>query len=287
MRLATIRTPDGTRAVRVEDDDAVEIGAHLDLGALLGRPDWRTEAATADGPRHDLARLAYAPPVPSPEKIVCVGLNYRNHILEMGRELPEHPTLFAKFARAQVGAYDPVELPAGSDAVDWEAELGVYIGAEVRHATPEQARAAIAGYTVVNDVTGRDFQYRSPQWLQGKTFEASTPVGPWLVVAGPDDTPPSAELTCTVDGELVQKADTGDLVFDPAALVAYISQIVTLTPGDLIATGTPGGVGHARKPPRYLTEGSELVTRIEGIGECRNTLVSSATPASAKTPVRG
>jgi acylpyruvate hydrolase len=107
------------------------------------------------------------------------------------------------------------------------------------------------------------------------------------VVAGPDDTPPSAELTCTVDGELVQKADTGDLVFDPAALVAYISQIVTLTPGDLIATGTPGGVGHARKPPRYLTEGSELVTRIEGIGECRNTLVSSATPASAKTPVRG
>lgn len=204
---------------------------------------------------------------------MCVGLNYRNHILEMGRELPEHPTLFAKFARAQVGAYDPVVLPAGSDAVDWEAELGVIVGAEVRHATPEQARAAIAGYTVVNDVTARDFQYRSPQWLQGKTFEASTPVGPWLVTTEPGDAPLSAELSCSVDGELMQKADTGDLVFDPAALVAYISQIVTLVPGDMIATGTPGGVGHARKPPRYLTEGSELVTRIEGIGECRNTLV--------------
>ncbi|KMS69964.1 2-hydroxyhepta-2,4-diene-1,7-dioate isomerase [Streptomyces viridochromogenes] len=272
MRLATIRTPEGTRAVRIEGDAAVELG-HPDVGALLSRPGWRAEAATADGRHHDLTGLDYAPPVPSPEKIVCVGLNYRNHILEMGRELPEHPTLFAKFARAQVGAYDPVVLPAGSDAVDWEAELGVYVGAEVRHATPEQARAAIAGYTVVNDVTGRDFQYRSPQWLQGKTFEASTPVGPWLVVAEPDDAPLSAELTCTVDGQLMQKADTGDLVFDPAALVAYISRIITLVPGDLIATGTPGGVGHARKPPRYLTEGSELVTAVEGVGECRNTLV--------------
>ena len=276
MRLATIRTTEGTRAVRIDDDSAVELG-HPDLGALLRRPGWRAEAASADGPRHELTAVDYAPPVPSPEKIVCVGLNYRNHILEMGRELPEHPTLFAKFARAQVGAYDPVVLPAGSDAVDWEAELGVYIGAEVRHATPEAARAAIAGYTVVNDVTGRDFQYRSPQWLQGKTFEASTPVGPWLVVTDEADTdeqqPLARELTCTVDGELMQKADTGDLVFDPAALVAYISRIVTLVPGDLIATGTPGGVGHARKPPRYLTEGSELVTRVEGVGECRNTLV--------------
>jgi acylpyruvate hydrolase len=272
MRLATIRTADGTRAVRVDDDAAVELG-HADLGELLRRPGWQAEAAAADGPRHDLAALDYAPPVPSPEKILCVGLNYRSHILEMGRELPEHPTLFAKFARALVGAHDPVTLPAGSAAVDWEAELGVIVGAELRHATVEQARAAIAGYTVVNDVTARDYQYRSPQWLQGKTFEASTPVGPWLVTPGPGEDPVSHKLTCTVDGELVQKADTADLVFDCAALLAYISRIITLVPGDLIATGTPGGVGHARKPPRYLTQGSELVTRIEGIGECRNILV--------------
>jgi acylpyruvate hydrolase len=177
--------------------------------------------------------------------------------------------LFAKFARALVGAYDPVELPTGSQEVDWEAELGVVIGAPVRHATAKQAAAAIAGYTVVNDVTARDFQYRSVQWLQGKTFERSTPVGPWLVV---DEGEPG-EISCEVDGDIVQKADTADLVFTPVDLIVYISQLITLVPGDIIATGTPGGVGHARKPPRYLTEGSRLVTGVQGLGEQHNTIV--------------
>ena len=267
MKLATIRTATGTAAVRIDDDAAVELGV-ADLGEFLARLDWRSAAESADGPRHDLAGLDYAPLVARPEKVFCVGLNYRTHILEMGRKLPEYPALFAKFARALVGAYDPVELPAGSEQVDWEAELGVVIGAEARHASPEQAAAAIAGYTVVNDVTARDFQYRSVEWLQGKTFERSTPVGPWLMT----DVEPG-EISCEVDGDMVQKADTSDLVFGPADLVAYISQIITLVPGDLIATGTPGGVGHARKPARYLTAGSELVTRVEGVGELRNTLV--------------
>ncbi|MDV7214354.1 fumarylacetoacetate hydrolase family protein [Streptomyces prunicolor] len=267
MKLATIRTASGTAAVRVDEDAAVELGA-VDLGAFLARPDWRNAARTADGPRHEPAGLDYAPLVPNPEKIFCVGLNYRTHILEMGRELPQYPALFAKFARALVGAYDPVVLPTGSEQVDWEAELGVVVGAEVRHADREEAAAAIAGYTVVNDVTARDFQYRSVEWLQGKTFEHSTPVGPWLVT----DAEPG-EISCEVDGETMQRADTADLVFDAAALVSYISQIITLVPGDIIATGTPGGVGHARKPARYLAEGSKLVTRIEGVGELSNTLV--------------
>jgi acylpyruvate hydrolase len=274
VKLATIRTAAGTAAVRIDDGGdapgAVELGA-ADLGAFLADPDWRAVAAAADGPRHDLAGLDHAPLVPRPEKVVCVGLNYRTHILEMGRELPQYPALFAKFARALVGAHDPVEMPAGSEQVDWEAELGVVIGAEVRHATPEEAEAAIAGYTVVNDVTARDFQYRSVEWLQGKTFERSTPVGPWLVT----DVVPG-EISCEVDGDVVQKADTADLVFSPVDLVAYLSRIITLVPGDLIATGTPGGVGHARTPPRYLAEGAELVTRIEGVGELRNTLVKGS-----------
>ncbi|MGE3284521.1 MAG: fumarylacetoacetate hydrolase family protein [Pseudonocardia sp.] len=264
MKLATIRTGGGTQAVRIDSDAAVELGAP-DLGAFLAQPSWRSLTQTADGPRHLLDELDYAPVVPRPEKIICVGLNYATHIREMGRELPEHPTLFAKFHRALVGAYDEVELPAGSTAVDWEAELGVVVGTEVRDASVAEAAAAIAGYTVVNDVTARDFQFRSVQWLQGKTFERSTPVGPWLVT----DVEPG-EITCTVDGDVVQKADTADLVFSPADLVAYVSRIVTLMPGDLIATGTPGGVGHARKPPRYLSAGCEIVTRVEGVGECRN-----------------
>jgi acylpyruvate hydrolase len=272
VKLTTLRTPDGTRAARVDGGTAVEIDAP-DLGALLAEPAWRERAAAADGARHDLAGADLAPLVPRPGKILCVGLNYRTHILEMGRELPEHPTLFAKFAEALVGPHDPVALDPASEAVDWEAELAVVVGAPVRRASEAEAEAAIAGFAVLNDVTMRDWQYRTLQWLQGKTFEATTPFGPQLVT--PDELPggvrPALDLTCAVDGETVQTANTSDLVFDPVALVAYISRIVTLNPGDVIATGTPGGVGHARKPPRYLGDGAVLTTEIEGLGSQRNT----------------
>ena len=270
MRLATIRTGGGTRAVRIDDDSAVETG-HVELVDLLAEPDWRAVAAQAAGPRHELADLDYAPVVVRPEKVICVGLNYRQHILEMGRGLPEYPTLFAKYSRALIGAFDDITLPAVSSDMDWEAELGVVVGAPLRNATVEQARAAIAGYTVVNDITARDWQYRSVQWLQGKTFEATTPVGPWLVTEVGDGA--SFPLSCEVDGDQVQQADTGDLVFGSAELLAYISTIITLVPGDLVATGTPGGVGHARKPARYLGDGSLVITRIEGVGECVNRCV--------------
>jgi acylpyruvate hydrolase len=268
VKLTTLRTATGTRAARIDGDEAVELAAP-DVGTLLANPNWAAHAK-ADGPRHSVADLA--PLVPRPGKIFCVGLNYRTHILEMGRELPEFPTLFAKFPEALIGPGDPVELAPESAAVDWEAELAVVIGAPVRRATVTEAEQAIAGFAVLNDVTMRDWQYRSVQWLQGKTFEATTPLGPWLVT--PDELPggvrPTLDLRCLVDGEVVQEANTGDLVFDPVALVEYISRIVTLQPGDVIATGTPGGVGHARKPPRYLAEGSVLVTEIEGLGSQRN-----------------
>lgn len=270
MRLATIRTPSGPRAVRIDEDAAVETG-HSDLGELLASPQWRELASAAAGPRHTLDALDYAPLVPHPEKVICVGLNYRSHILEMGRELPEFPTLFAKYSRALIGARDDITLPAASGAMDWEAELGVVIGTHVRHADRERAAQAIAGYTVVNDVTARDWQNRTLQWLQGKTFEGTTPVGPWLVT---DVDPGSAAITCEVDGEQMQRADIAELVFGPTALVGYISTIITLVPGDIIATGTPGGVGHARKPPVFLRPEATVVTHIEGIGECVNRCVS-------------
>jgi acylpyruvate hydrolase len=276
VRLATIRVTDGattsTRAVRLDGDTAVETGLE-DVGALLADPAWAAVAARADGPTHNVGRLDLAPLVPRPGKILCVGLNYRNHILEMGRELPQYPTLFAKFADALIGARDDIALAPESSAVDWEAELAVVIGARVRRADEDEAAAAIAGFSVLNDVTMRDWQYRTTEWLQGKTFEATTPLGPALVT--PDELPggvrPTLPLTAVLNGETVQKADTADLVFDPVALVRYISTILTLNPGDVIATGTPGGVGHARKPPRYLADGAVLVTEIGGIGQLVNT----------------
>ncbi|WP_028937186.1 fumarylacetoacetate hydrolase family protein [Pseudonocardia spinosispora] len=275
MRLATVRTQAGTRAVRLDADTAVETG-DADVGALLRRPDWRDRAAEAAGPTHSVDDLDYAPLVPNPEKILCVGANYRDHIAEMGRQPPEFPTLFAKFPPTLIGAYDDVLLPSVSDAVDWEAELALVIGKTVRHVSAEEAPEAIAGYTVLNDVSVRDYQNRTLQWLQGKMFEATTPIGPALVT--PDellgDSSPgatvNAEISTEVDGEVLQHSDTGQLVFGPYDLIAYISAIVTLNPGDVITTGTPGGVGHARKPPRYLTDGATLTTRIAGIGECRN-----------------
>ncbi|MFF5988189.1 fumarylacetoacetate hydrolase family protein [Prauserella flavalba] len=270
MRLATIRTATGTSAVRIDGDRYADLGA-ADVGELLRTPDWRAAAENATADRA-VEGLTYAPVVPRPGKILCVGLNYRNHILEMGRELPEYPTLFAKFPEALVGAHDDVLLAPESGAVDWEAELAIVIGERVRRASADEAEAAIAGFSVLNDVTMRDWQYRSPQWLQGKTFEATTPFGPVLVT--PDELPggtrPALELSCTVDGEPVQKAGTDDLVFDPVELVRYTSTILTLQPGDVIATGTPGGVGHARKPARYLTDGARLGTEISGIGRLDN-----------------
>ncbi|GAB2703843.1 fumarylacetoacetate hydrolase family protein [Nocardia thraciensis] len=283
MKLATLRSGTETFAARIDDDGTVYKLECGDVGLLLARPDWES-VARAGRPRR-MEVLDYAPVVPRPGKIVCVGLNYRHHITEMGREIPEYPTLFAKFPEALIGAHDDIVAPPASSQLDWEAELAVVVGRRVRHASRRDAEAAIAGYSVLNDVTARDYQYRTPEWLQGKTFEATTPFGPVLVTPDEFD-PATARLACWVDGDEVQAATSGDLVFDAAALIEYISAIVTLEPGDVIATGTPGGVGHARTPRRYLTPGSLLRTGISGIGELRNT-VSLGVTVGADTGASG
>jgi acylpyruvate hydrolase len=266
MRLATIRDGGRTLAVRADGDDVVELPA-ADVREVLDRDGWQDWAAAADGPRLPAGGLDFAPLIPSPDKIICVGLNYRSHIQETGRDVPTHPTLFAKFRSALIGANDDIALPAASGKVDWEAELAVIVGTHGRHVPIDDAAGIIAGYAVLNDVSMRDWQNRTLQWLQGKTWEHSTPLGPWLVTA--DESPgPSREISCEVDGEQMQKADTADMVFDPAALVSYISTILTLEPGDVIATGTPSGVGMGRG--RFLDDGSVVVTRIAGLGELRN-----------------
>lgn len=270
MRLATVRHASGTRAAVVHDD-AVSSLPYTDVGVLLAEVGVDgLSGLRPDGPAVPLAEADLAPLVPAPSKILCVGLNYRSHILEMGRELPAHPTLFAKFSDALIGARDDLDLPAVSEQVDWEAELGVVVGTQVRRATPEQARAAIAGYTVINDVSMRDWQWRTTQWLQGKTFERSTPIGPFLVTPSEVDHARDLEISCEVDGVTMQRSRTSDLLFDPADIVAYVSGFTTLRPGDLIATGTPGGVGAARDPKVFLRPGQVVRTAIEGLGECRN-----------------
>ena len=278
MRFATIRTADGTTAARFDGDTLTPLDAP-DVGALLAADGGAAAVAARAGAAPVLvAEADFAPVVPSPSKVICVGLNYRTHIQETGRELPEYPTLFAKFAETLSGPYDHLTLPAVSSRVDWEAELGVIIGKPVYHADAAAAADAIAGYTVCNDVSMRDFQRRTLQWLAGKMFERSTPAGPYLVT--PDEVNAAdLEIGCEVDGEVMQLARTSDLLFGPADIIAYVSQIITLRPGDLLLTGTTGGVGDARKPPVYLKPGQVVRTWVEGLGECVNRCVAEK-PAS-------
>lgn len=273
-RLATIRLhddngADGTRAVRQDGDVLVDLG-FADLGAYLaaGSPD------AQDGTTYDLDGADFAPVVPYPSKVICVGHNYRNHIEEMGRELPAYPTLFPKFADTLIGAHDDIVKPGETDALDWEVELVVVVGKPVRRATEDEAADAIAGFTVMNDVSVRDWQFRTIEWTQGKIWDSTTPVGPFVVT--PDEVGgvrPSLKVTTTVDGQVMQSDDTGTLLFDPVHLVQYVSTVVRLNPGDLIATGTPAGVGHARDPQVYLVGGETVVTEVEGVGACVNKVV--------------
>jgi acylpyruvate hydrolase len=244
-----------------------------DIGHLLAANDGAIPDRIADGPRVPSESCRPLTPVPHPNKIICLGLNYESHIREMGRTPPTYPTLFSKFDGALIGPEDTIMLPRVSDRMDWEAELGVVIGRPGRDIAESAALDHVAGFTVMNDVTARDWQTRTSQFLSGKTFERTTPVGP--VVVTPDELPPGGAgltITCEIDGVVMQQARTDDLVFSVASIISYVSRIITLLPGDLIATGTPGGVGAGRDPQIFLSEGQVMTTSIGGIGTLRNPL---------------
>lgn len=266
MKLATLRTSGGrtTAALATGDDTYLALPAS-DVGTFLGLDNWRGIADAAGG--EAITAPDFAPLLPNAGKVICCGLNYGDHIQEMGRELPEYPTLFAKYADTLLGANDAVEV-RGSGRVDWEAELAVVVGSELYRADEDQAREAIAGYTVANDVSMRDWQSRTLQWFQGKAWDATTPVGPVMVTA--DEAGEEFQVRGYVNGELVQDGNTRTLVFGPAQLLSYISQFTVLRPGDLVLTGTPGGVGMGMNPPRFLEDGDTLVTEIDGIGRLEN-----------------
>ena len=273
MRYATIRTGAGTTAARLDGDSLIPLDAS-DVGTLLATGDPASVPARAGAAPVPVAEADFAPVVTNPSKIICVGLNYRTHITETGRELPEYPTLFAKFAETLMGPNDDLVLPAVSEKVDWEVELAVIIGTPAFRASKDEALAAIGGYAASNDVSMRDWQRRTLQWLAGKMFEHSTPVGPYLVTPDEVDNAADLEVRCEVDGAVMQQARTSDLLFKPADVVAYASQAITLRPGDLLLTGTTGGVGDARKPPVYLKPGQMLHTYVEGVGEFVNHCVA-------------
>lgn len=275
MRLATLRTPDGgtTAAVRRGSDYMMLEAA--DVGALLRSAGWERHVAEASGSLVRADDANFAPVVTGQGKIICCGINYASHIAEMGRESPAHPTLFAKFASTLCGANDDIRIPESAD-VDWEAELAVVIGAPLRGGERAQAANAIAGYTVANDVSMRRWQYRTAQWLQGKAWDATTPLGPELVTVDEVDLANGLRIECSVNGKPMQTASTGELVFDAVDLVAYASTFTRLEPGDVILTGTPGGVGAGRSPAVYLQHGDVVECSIEGIGVTRSRIVGGA-----------
>jgi len=250
---------------RVEGDAVVPMGRDI-LEHLAGA---RIEGDEAPIPLEGLRLLA---PVPRPGKIVCVGLNYRDHAEETGQQLPEEPVLFAKFANSVIGPDATIDVPSIVAQPDWEAELGVVIGDVAEGVGVADALGHVAGYTCCNDVSARDLQFRSSQWLLGKAIDGFLPVGPWIVTPEEVGDPQTLDIRCLVNDEVVQESSTKQMVFDVAELIAFISRTIRLEPGDLIATGTPPGVGMARTPPRWLGDGDRMTVEIERIGALTNTV---------------
>ena len=272
MRLVTYDAGEGPRAGILRKERV--FGAwEGDLAALLRGPGiGELEAQDGDGDGLALDDLTLLPPVLTPSKIVCLGLNYRSHAEEAGLEAPETPTFFAKWPNSLAPAGVEVPLPAYSQKVDYEAEVAFVIGRRCRDVTESEALDAIAGYTLLNDLSARDFQFKTPQWQPGKVCDGSAPCGPALVTpdeAGPHD---GIEIRLDLNGTTMQHATTGDLIHPIPALIAYLSMLMTLEPGDLISTGTPAGVGSVRKPRVWLNPGDEVVVESPTLGRLANTM---------------
>jgi 2-keto-4-pentenoate hydratase/2-oxohepta-3-ene-1,7-dioic acid hydratase in catechol pathway len=224
----------------------------------------------------DLSTVRLTAPLPRPGKIICVGLNYRDHAEETHQTIPDYPTIFSKYTSCVIGPDEPIVIPRVSDEIDYEGELGVVIGQRVRHVPQERALEVVAGYLPFNDVSARDYQRRTSQWLMGKTFDTFGPMGPALVTADEVPDPHNLDIRVTVSGQVLQASNTRHLIFSVPYLIAYLSQVMTLEPGDVLSTGTPGGVGFARTPPRYLRPGDIVNVEIESLGTLTNPVVAEA-----------
>jgi 2-keto-4-pentenoate hydratase/2-oxohepta-3-ene-1,7-dioic acid hydratase in catechol pathway len=270
VRFVTYTSGAAPRAGLLRDDEVVDAWALLGGGGsslreLLGA-DRLAELAEADGPTTPLDEVELLPPIPDPEKIIGIGLNYAEHAKEGRAEPPSSPTFFAKFRNALRPDGATVELPAASEKVDYEAEIAFVVGQRAKDVPESDAIDHIAGYTLFNDLSARDLQFATPQWMPGKVFDGAAPCGPAIVTpdeAGPTDT---LEIALDLNGERMQEARTDDLIFSIPALLSHLSSLMTLEPGDLVATGTPAGVGGAREPRVWLKPGDELVVTSPQLG---------------------
>lgn len=224
----------------------------------------------------DMGEVQLRAPIARPPKIICIGLNYRDHAEEGKMAIPEVPTVFCKFATSIIGPGDAIVLPKNSTKPDYEAEFVVVIGKRGRHIAEEKWRDYVFGYSMLNDVSARDFQMATTQWTMGKTFDTFAPFGPEIVTADEIADPHNLAISLTLNGETMQNSNTGNMIFRTPQLIAFLSSVFTLEPGDIISTGTPAGVGFARKPPRWLRPGDEVTVRVEGLGELTNPVVTEA-----------
>ncbi|HLH03897.1 MAG TPA: fumarylacetoacetate hydrolase family protein [Bryobacteraceae bacterium] len=226
--------------------------------------------------RYKLNSVRLLAPIPRPSKLICVGLNYMDHAKETGAEVPKVPTIFNKFATSVIGPGENIVLPRVSKSPDYEAELAFVIGQGGRHIRAQDWKDHVFGYTILNDVSARDYQKATSQWLMGKTFDTFAPLGPWIVTADEIADPHDLNIELEIGGEILQDSNTRELIFKIPDLIAFLSSVFTLEPGDIVSTGTPAGVGFTRKPPRYLQAGEEVVVRIQSIGELRNPVIAEA-----------
>lgn len=275
--FATLRDGEKTRAVFLLDSEFCVESEFEDVGALIrAGVDLGEFAGTLldKASPKSYSRSQLAPLILQPGKIICLGLNYAQHIAEMGHEQPDYPTFFAKFADSLTGPFSDIRLPTISNKADYEGEMAVVIGKNARNVDSPDALACIAGFTISNDTTMRDYQWRTSQFLQGKMFEASTPLGPVLVDGKTIDYGRDLSIKTSVNGVERQSSRTSKMIFGVAETISYISKIVTLRPGDILLTGTPAGVGSKMKPPIFLKDGDLVVCQIEGLGEIANRFIS-------------
>lgn len=278
-RLGALRERDGREVIV----DLAQADPQLPgdvIGVLAGGADALARAQQAlagAGPELEIARdsATLAAPIARPGKIICIGLNYRDHAAESGAALPEYPVVFAKYANAIIGPGEPIVLPRVTSQVDYEAELAVVIGRTAKDVSEADALQYVGGYMPLNDVSARDYQMRTSQWTIGKTFDSFAPIGPALTTADEVPDPQTLDIRLVIGDEVLQSSNTRHLIFTVPVLVAYLSSVMTLEPGDIIATGTPAGVGGARNPQRWLRAGDLVRVEISGLGSLENPVVAS------------